>query len=94
MFDAQEGFFHGLTTSVSNGFNGVNSGFYSRLKDEARFFILDHLDDLKKAKKDAALSSDEVKVMAFDEEIHPMEIYVDDEAKLTLHGLVQVLDGF
>ncbi|XP_058082271.1 uncharacterized protein LOC131230387 isoform X10 [Magnolia sinica] len=69
MFDAQGGFFHGLTTSVSNGFNGVNSGFYSRLKDEARFFILDHLDDLKKAKKDAALSGDEIKVMAFDEEI-------------------------
>lgn len=23
----------------------------------------------------------------------PMEIYVDDEAKLTLHGLVQVLHG-
>ncbi|XP_058071269.1 uncharacterized protein LOC131220339 [Magnolia sinica] len=64
-------------------------GFYSRLKDEARFFILDHHDDLKKAKKDAALSSDEVKVMAFDEEIQPKEIYVDDEAKLTLHCLIQ-----
>ncbi|KAL5982550.1 hypothetical protein ACLOJK_016623 [Asimina triloba] len=44
-------------------------GFYSKLKDEARFFVLHHLYDLKNAMEIAVVSGEESKVEALDKEI-------------------------
>lgn len=43
--------------------------FYLKLKEESCFVALCHLDSLKKAKTDAALSGEDVKAVALDEEI-------------------------